>query len=542
MNAAPTSEVRGVGDSVDAATIGLAEQVVVTAEQMQQIEQAVFAAGMPVPALMEKVAGQVADWIATHYPCDRTPTLGFIVGPGHNGGDALVVARELLHQGYTIVPWCPFTSLKPLTASHKAYLDFLGVSCTEVGSDLQFCDLIIDGGFGIGLTRPLTGAIADIVEAIQYWDIPVISIDMPSGLNTETGAVLGAAIRARHTLCLGLWKLGLLQDAALPWVGQAHLVPFDIPDKCIQTVVTGAPVIRRLSGDTVWSHLPLPRSTIAHKYTVGHLLLIAGSRLYAGAALLAGQGAIASGVGMVTMVVPDSLKLMVVSQIPAALVIGAPETETGAIAHLPAELTLDKYDVIACGPGLTRQASDVVAAVCEQDRPLVLDADGLNWLADQSPLECLQTRSAPTLLTPHLGEFRRLFPELLAQAPTPSAAAQQAAQAAGCTVLLKGARSAIAHLDGQLWFNPDSTAALARGGSGDVLTGLVAGLAAQLLQSEKSEQQSLLSAALAAVWWHAQTGRALAVDRTVLGCPPSVLAANLPVRLAQLLRHYNHVP
>ncbi len=510
----------------------LAEHVIVTVEQMQQIEGALFAAGMPVAALMEKVASRIARWIVAHYPLERAPKLGFIVGPGHNGGDALVVARELHHQGYEILPWCPLSRLKELTASHKAYLEYLGISFVADGVDLGDCDLIVDGGFGFGLARPLEGPIAAIAEFVNDRDIPVVSIDVPSGIHADTGAALGTAMRARHTLCLGLWKLGLLQDSALPWVGQAHLIPFDIPPATIRVALADAPRLQRLSSQAACHHLPLPRSVLAHKYKVGHVLVIAGSQQYAGAAFLAGKGALASGVGMVTMVVPESLQLPLVSQLPEALVLGASETESGAIAALPPALAWDKYDVVACGPGLTLQADALMAKVFDCDCPLVLDADGLNWLAQQAPLKNLQQRSAPTLLTPHLGEFRRLFRDALESAPTPSAAAQQVAQQGNCTIVLKGAISAIAHTDGQLWFNPDSTPALARGGSGDVLTGLVAGLAAQHVKSEQSCNQVFLAAALAAVWWHSQTARVLAAERTVLGCSPSVLAANLSRVLA----------
>ena len=523
-------------DSPNTGSDSLTDQVAVTAAQMQQIEAVLFQAGMPVPALMEKVAGRVAHWIRAHYPRDRISAIGFIVGAGHNGGDALVVARELFHAGYTILLWCPFDQAKELTTSHKAYLSYLGVTCTNRGDDLQRCDLIVDGGFGIGLSRPLTGDVAQMIETINDWHIPVVSIDVPSGLETDTGAVLGTAIRARHTLCLGLWKLGLLQDAALPWVGETHLIPFDIPPSSIHAVIADAPVLRRISADTGRCHLPLQRSMTAHKYKVGHLLLIAGSRQYVGAALLAGKGAIASGVGMLTVLVPDSLKLTVVSQLPEALVMGASETESGAIAELPAAILWEKYDVVACGPGLTLQAEALMTRVLACDRPLVLDADGLNWLAQQSPSEALKRRPAPTLLTPHGGEFRRLFPDLLDLFPIPSAAAQEAAQRSNCTIILKGAITAIAHQDGQLWFNPESTPALARGGSGDVLAGLVAGLAAQCLMNHQSSDKVFLSAALAAVWWHAQAGRALATKQTVLGCPPSELAQHLLPTLAHLMQ------
>ncbi|HEY9888885.1 MAG TPA: NAD(P)H-hydrate dehydratase, partial [Candidatus Obscuribacterales bacterium] len=473
------------------------DEVVVTAAQMQQIEAALFAAGLPVAALMEKVAGRIAQWVMAHYPRDRTPTIGCIVGPGHNGGDALVVARELHHQGYQVLLWCPFTTLKPLTAQHQAYAAYLGLTVVAEVSALQASDLIVDGGFGSGLTRPLSGAFAQGLETINTWAIPVVSLDLPSGLATDSGAVLGAALRATHTLCLGLWKLGLLQDQALPWVGTRHLLPFDIPLSTIAAVLADSAPLRRLTAQRAIAALPLPRSPIAHKYTAGHALLIAGSAQYGGAALLAAQGAIASGVGMLTVVVPASLRLMVLSHMPEALVLGAPETATGAIAQLPSLLPWAQYDAVACGPGLTLQAEAVMAQILACDRPLILDADGLNWLAHHDPLQTLRQRTAPTLLTPHPGEFRRLFPTLGLETTLPGEMARQAAQAAHCTLVLKGAMSAIAHPKGHLWLNPESSPALARGGSGDVLTGLVCGLAAQHGQTRPHSPDNLWQSAIA---------------------------------------------
>jgi NAD(P)H-hydrate epimerase len=380
----------------------------------------------------------------------------------------------------------------------------------------------------------VTGEFARAIELLNASSIPIVSIDLPSGIATDSGAVLGTAIQARYTLCLGLWKLGLLQDQAQPWIGEPHLIPFDIPIKTVNHVIQDQLAIRRLTAKLATACLPLPRSPIAHKYKAGHALLIAGSQEYTGAVLLTGKGAIASGVGMLTLVVPESLKMAIASQLPEALIVAAPQTQDGVIADLPNTLDLAKFDVIACGPGLTRQASAVMQAVMASDRPLVLDADGLNWLSEHDPESSLQHRQAPTLLTPHPGEFRRLFPQIWQDSSMPSAAAQAAAQTAGCELILKGAMSAIAHQDGRLWLNPESTPALARGGSGDVLTGLVAGLAAQHCQHDP-HPDNLLSAALSAVWWHAQTGRAIAADQTVLGCAASELANQLPQTLAKLL-------
>lgn len=455
------------------------EPFLVSADQMRQIEARLFAAGMPVAALMEKVAGRIARRLMALYPPLRSTQVGIIVGPGHNGGDALVVARELFFQGYDVRLCQPLTKLKALTAAHAQYAASLGIPTVEQVEALASCDLIVDGLFGFGLTRELKGAIASLVQTLNQWDIPVVSIDLPAGIHTDTGQPLGIAIQATRTLCLGLWKRAFVQDCALDFLGQAELIDFDIPLADIHAVLGQVPTVQRITPAMVRSHLPLPRAQATHKYKVGHLLLVCGSRQFAGAALLAGLGARASGIGMLTIAVPESLRLWLVTQLPEALVLGCDETDSGAIARLPDALNLETYNAIACGPGLTRDARAVVHQLLGTSNPLLLDADGLNVLAELGAAETLKSRPAPTVLTPHIGEFKRLFPNLLGEAADAGEAAQTAAQTSGAVVVLKGARSAIASPDQSLWFNPVSTPALARGGSGDVLTGLTGGLMAQ---------------------------------------------------------------
>ena len=509
---------------------------VVTAEQMRTIEGQLFEAGMPVAALMEKVAGRIAAWVVRHFPVERYPRVVVVAGPGHNGGDALVVARELVAQGYGVQVYSPISRLKPLTADHLRYVDYLGIPVAEAIAAIAPCDLLIDGLFGFGLERPMEGAIAEVVAAINGFDCPVISIDLPSGLHTDTGAVLGTAVRATHTLCLGLWKQAFCQDGALAYLGQSHLIDFDIPPQAIAAGLETLPPVQRATLATIRAKLPLPRPPATHKYRVGHLLLVAGSRPYAGAALLTALGARASGVGMLTLAVPESLRLMVVAQIPEALVLGCPETDSGAIARLPDNLDLSRYDAIACGPGLSRQAMAAVEAVLDSAAPLLLDADGLNLLSELGCVDTLASRDAPTVLTPHRGEFKRLFPDLLAASDDAGAAALAAASQSGAVVLLKGACTAIAHPSGELWYVPESTPALARGGSGDVLTGLIGGLLAQT-ESDAADNPLDLArdAALVGAWWHAQAARAAAGDRTVLGVDGTQLAQYLNPVLAQVL-------
>jgi NAD(P)H-hydrate epimerase len=495
------------------------QRFVVTAEQMSHIEGRVFAAGMPVAALMEKVAGLITAWVRSRFSVSQFPRVGVLVGPGHNGGDALVVARELHFSGYEVKLYQPFSQLKDLTASHAQYVASLGISVQDQIEALASCDLVIDGLFGFGLTRSLEGAIAAAVDQVNQWSQPVVSIDLPSGLHTDTGAVLGTAIQATHTLCLGLWKRAFLQEQALAYMGESHLIDFGLPLADITAVLGETPKLQRITPAMAIESLPLSPPATTHKYKQGHLLLVCGSRQYMGAAVLAGLSARASGVGMLSIAVPESMRLLLIAQLPDALVMGCSEDDTGAMAQLPDDLEIEKYNAIACGCGVTPAASPVVQQVLARDRPVVLDADGLNILANLATLPMLKARTAPTILTPHWGEFKRLFPELAEASDDRITAAQQAAQQSGAVVLLKGARTTIASPNGTAWLNPESTPALARGGTGDVLTGLMGGLLAQGVLRGTAIEQVVFSAA----WWHAQAGIMAATERSELGVDASTL-------------------
>ncbi|MTJ09860.1 NAD(P)H-hydrate dehydratase [Anabaena sp. UHCC 0204] len=487
------------------------EQFVVTAAQMREIEARIFIAGMPVAALMEKVAGLVSQRLQAII--SQKQSVGILVGPGHNGGDALVVARELHFRGYEVWIYQPFSKLKELTSQHFQYIQSLGIPCYQDISELPNCDFLIDGLFGFGLEREITDSIAAAINHFNAKNQPIISIDIPSGLHTDTGEVLGTAIQANYTFCLGLWKQGLLQEQALAYVGKAELIDFDIPLADIHAVLGDIPQIKRITQTTALSTLPLPRPLITHKYKQGHLLLICGSKRYAGGAILTGLGARASGVGMLSIAVPESLKMLLVSHLPEALIIGCPETETGAISHLqlPENTDLNSFTTIACGPGLTKDNISIIPEMIKCECPLVLDADALNILAQLGTIPTLKQRKSTTILTPHTGEFKRLFPNI--EYTDRVKAVQTAAQESGAVVLLKGARTAISNPQGGVWINPESTPALARGGSGDVLTGLLGGLLAQVNNPEIAIEDIVATA----VWWHSQGGILAAQARTELG-------------------------
>lgn len=552
--------------------VNLNQHVIVTAEQMRSIEARVFAAGMPVAALMEKVGGLIVRRIMELYPLHNFPNVGVLAGPGHNGGDALVVARELHFRGYDVAVWCPIPKLKELTMAHACYVKSLsipvveGVKRGEADENLQILadrTFWVDGLFGFGLERPLIDELAQGVNWVNQQQCPIVSIDLPSGLHADTGKIFGTAIQATDTLCLGLWKRGLLQDQALSVIGQAELLDFDLPGADISAVLGKTPALQRLTAYVAIDGVPLPIPPNSHKYTRGHLLLVAGSRRYRGAAILAGMGARASGVGLLSIAVPLSLQEQVSSQLPEALIIPCPETSSGAIARFPNHLDLARFDAMVFGPGLTLDVQPVLEAILSLDRPLLLDADGLNGLAQHGstrmPETLLQTRPSFTVLTPHPGEFKRLFPALVNQGLTADEQARQAAGSSGTVVVLKGARTAIAEPQGVVWINPESTPALARGGSGDVLAGLMGGLMAIASAQNRSYQHHLsrepestaewgrsqverspstlpeiINSVKSAVWWHAQAGCQLAQIRTDLGVDAWSLSQNLGKPLSDI--------
>lgn len=493
----------------------------VSSAQMQRIEEQIFSAGMPVAALMEKVGLAVVAQLQKDFP--QAHRIGILCGTGHNGGDGLVVGRELWLAQKSVKVWLGKPELKPLTADHARYLKALGAEFVESLEELADCDLLIDALFGIGLNRPLGEPWAGAVGWANGSGIPILSLDLPSGLNDQTGEVWGCCIRASHTYTLGLWKRGLWQEAALPWVGRLRRVDFGIPAWACPEDEVPRLLLRP------WQHFPADPPLDTHKYRQGSLLGVAGSAAYAGAAVLAGLGSRASGVGMVTMAVPAELKGLIHSALPEVLV-----HAWEGIPSLP-PVAEKPFQAVAVGPGLGETRLPLLELLLRDwaGIPWVIDADGLNALAEMG-VERLPENGIQAILTPHLGEFRRLFPGI--PLGDRIEAAQRAAAQSGAVVVLKGARTVIASPTGECWVNPESTPALARGGSGDVLTGLIGGLVARrrAQAGQPLDAPALLSCACAGVWWHAQAAVHLAQERGLTGVDPARLAEHLPQALQAL--------
>jgi ADP-dependent NAD(P)H-hydrate dehydratase / NAD(P)H-hydrate epimerase len=494
---------------------------IVTISQMQAIENHIFAAGMPVNSLMEKAGILISQRFQQLFPCSNYPRVGVVFGAGHNGGDALVVARELHFRGYQVVLLGTSTELKDLTAQHYQYATSLEITTVADVAEFKNCHVILDGIFGCGLDRQLNQTLISIIIAINQLQLPIVSIDLPSGIHADRGEALGAAICATHTFCLGLWKRAFVQDQALSYLGQTELIDFDIPKSFIPAVLGTPNPIRMMTTAVALQYLPQQRPLVTHKYQQGHLLLIVGSWQYAGAAILAGLGARASGVGLLSIAVPISIKLAVLQSLPDAIVIGCPETEQGAIASIPVDINWSKYTAIAAGCGLTKEPAKVITNLLAQNLPVVLDADALNILALIPTINWSQ-RSAPTIITPHDGEWRRLFPT--ADIADRLAVVIEKAVEHRLIILSKGARTIIS--DGtQTWAIKNGTPALARGGNGDVLTGLIGGLVASA--QTNSTLDSLVNTVASANWWHAAAGSLAAQERGITGVDAVTLSQYL---------------
>jgi NAD(P)H-hydrate epimerase len=484
-----------------------ADHLLVTGEQMADLELQLFASGLPVEALMEKAALALTQrLLEQHGEVLAQHGAVVLVGPGHNGGDGLVVARELGLRGLAVAIWSPFERHKPLTASHLRHAEWLGIPRLTLPPDPTGPALWVDALFGIGQSRPPTAQLQELLAARERQRPgQLVAIDVPTGLCADQGRCLGSgAARAGTTYCLGLLKTGLIQDQALAWVGQLERVDLGLPAALLATLPPDQP--RAVAAEDL-RQAPWPRpDPAAAKYGRGRLLLVAGSRRFPGAAALALAGADASGCGALQAALPEPLATNLWSAAPQVVV--RRSLPCNAAGHLElAELTAEdgsRVDAIVLGPGIGPNPNGEDGAWDWLQRfrgLLLLDADGLNRLTTRGDgaLAWLGQRRGPTWLTPHPGEFSRLFPHWATLPPLQ--AASRAAEATGAAVLLKGARSVVADPTGASWQLRRAAASAARAGLGDVLAGYAGGLGAMAMAAGVGAPASVLAtAALAHAW------------------------------------------
>jgi hydroxyethylthiazole kinase-like uncharacterized protein yjeF len=466
---------------------------VLTAEQMRSVDRAAIEEiGIPSLVLMENAAIGVADALAEVYP--DASSAAIFCGPGNNGGDGLALARQLAARGYEVEVFLLGASREP-AGDFGAQLGIcrrLGLPLHEVADEealgralaaARELDLTVDALFGTGLGRPLAGLYAAAAQGINGLGRPCVAVDLPSGLAGGSSEPLGPHVVAALTVTFAAPKVAHVLPPAAEAVGELVVADLGFPRRLIDAAPGD---LHLLTSEELAPLLP-ERRPDSHKGSYGHLLLVAGSTGKAGAAVLAARAAVRAGAGLVTVAVPEPVVAIVNGGSIESMTLPLPAGASGQAAAAAVEVVLAAAagrTVLALGPGLGQDAETAAAIrriVLETALPAVVDADGLNAFAGR--LGELAGRAAPAVLTPHPGELGRLLGISTAevQADRP-AAARRAAAESGAIVVLKGHRTLVADPTGGLYINPTGNPGMATGGTGDVLTGVLGGLAAQRLQ------------------------------------------------------------
>ena len=437
--------------------------------ELREIEAT--AAGLP---LMER-AGAAAAEVARGMAGERGGSVLVLAGPGNNGGDALVVARILRAAFFDVAVVLRGDAAKlpaDAAAAHRAFVAAGGATVSDYPERFNG-SLLVDGLFGIGLARPLAAADAALVERANASGVPILALDIPSGINAETGVAMGAAIRARATATFIALKPGLLTGEAIDFCGELSVHALGL-DPEATTPAHG----HRLDWKTLAATLPpvlARRTRNVHKGTFGTLGILGGAEGMTGAPLLAGRAALHAGAGKVLVGFVDDAH--------PAIDWGQPEL----MLRRAADVVDAAPDALVCGPGLgTRQTSKtIVAQAVASASPLVLDADALNAIAADSTLSAaVATRRAPTVATPHPAEAARLLGTTVADIQKDRLAAAQAIAAKlNAAVVVKGAGSVLAYPDGNWDINASGNPALSSAGTGDVLSGFVGAMLAQRIDA-----------------------------------------------------------
>ena len=477
---------------------------------MGRADRLAVAAGVSSPTLMENAGRAVADEAALMVPAGAR--IAILCGPGNNGGDGFVAARHLRALGYD-VRLASLATIAALKGDAAVMAQRCGGEAAPLSASvLDGAQLIVDALFGAGLTRPLEGAAAAAVEAMNAAGAPVLAVDVPSGLDSTTGIAAGPVVQARRTITFFRRKPGHLLLPGRQYCGLVRAADIGIPDSVLGEI---AP--------RTWANAPalwlpaFPRPGLAaHKYDRGHALVVSGPLAHTGAARMGARGALRIGAGLVTVASPPDALAVNAAHLTAIML--TPFEGAGGLAQILADR---RKNAVLLGPALGVGAAtrELVTAALAAGAATVLDADALTSFEGEAAalgraIALFPARSV--VLTPHEGEFRRLFPAVTQGSKLDRA--RTAARDSGAVVILKGADTVIATPDGRAAINDNSPPWLATAGAGDVLGGFVAGLLAQGMPA--------FEAACAAAWLHG----AAAAD-----FGPGLIAEDLPERLPAVL-------
>ena len=506
----------------------------VTASEMRELDRrAIQDLGLPSLVLMENAGRTTYQILRREFP-ELQGEVAVVAGRGNNGGDGFVIARYLANAGIPVAVFL-LGARDQVSGDARVNLEILahlGVKVTEVRTEadlnpvihwLAKAGLIVDALLGTGLNSPVTGLMAAVIERLNHLRAPVLAVDIPTGLSADTGEVLGAALKARVTVTYGWPKLGQILPPGRDYVGRLWQVDISIPP----LLAREAKVSLAEAGE-MRALLPA-RPGGSHKGNFGHLLVLAGSEGKTGAAALTCEAGLRAGAGLVTLGVPASLNDILEAKLTEAMTLPLPEAAAaralGAAAWAPIMDSLGARFSVALGPGMGthRETRELVVRLGRDLAcPMVIDADGINNLLGAAA--GLKDAAGPRILTPHPGEMARLLglttPEVQARRLD---LARETAAKFGVTLVLKGAQTIVAAPDGRASINSTGNPALASGGTGDVLTGLIGGFLAQGLTPWDAARLGVYLHGLAADFFVSRHGQRGMIAGDLLAVWPQML-------------------
>ncbi|MEW6117977.1 MAG: NAD(P)H-hydrate dehydratase [Nitrospirota bacterium] len=463
---------------------------VVTAEEMREIDRSTIEGyGIPGSVLMERAGLAVASRVRALSLPNKVLVL---CGGGNNGGDGLVVARNLFNWGFNVkvLMTAKRDSLSPDCRQQFQIAKEIGLPI-EYRTKLTRADIhsavVVDAVFGTGLSRPVRGEVAGIFAFLNNSAATVIAVDIPSGISSDTGDVLGEALMADYTVTFGLPKRGHLLGPGAAYTGRLFVEDIGFPSKLL---TADALKVSLVSREMIAPLLP-PRQRDAHKGDFGHILVIAGARGKTGAALMTAKACLRSGAGLVTLAVPESLADVIQGRVTEEMVLPLPDDGSGMFSSRALDdifpFIEKRADIIAIGPGIgvSEETTAIMTELVQRSTvPMVIDADGLNSLSasfksEHEVQDAFRRAKSPLVLTPHHGEMARLVHCSLSTDRI--ATALSFAQSTGTCLVLKGGPTITASPEGDAFINPTGNPGMATGGSGDVLTGIIAALLGQSL-------------------------------------------------------------
>jgi NAD(P)H-hydrate epimerase len=484
---------------------------ILTAKQMQGVDRkAIEKLGIIGPILMENAGIQITHEILKKFPRIQDETVVIVAGKGNNGGDGFVVARHLYNHGSSPIVLLLATrkELKGDAALNAGIAHKIGITIKEITSSrhwgankrvLSKASVVVDAIFGTGLTSPAKGLYASVIQDINKCKAFKVSVDIPSGLSSDTFAIIGPNVKADLTVSLAAAKIVHVFPPAEDCVGELKIGDISVPPYLLEDEKFKLEMVEKKRILPYFA----PRKKATHKGTYGHLFMLSGSVGKTGAAALAGKAALKMGAGLVTVGVPKSCLPIVARSMMELMTEPLPETDLGTLSAeaLPEILRLlDKKDALMLGPGISTHESTkalIFSLLPRVKVPAVLDADALNILAAKP--DVLRSLSKPAVLTPHPGEFARLLKlstkEVLSRRLE---LVPRFAKKYGVYVVLKGYRTLTSTPAGKTFINPTGNPGMATAGSGDVLSGMIASMIIQ--------GKNITDAILAAVYVHGLSG------------------------------------